>query len=149
MWVYRQKAILSTQLFCDTSTRHIVFTKYLVSVFLCGWSATLFILNFRLGQPKKKNLFAKIRVAKKNPPCRQGIHFFPNFHKIHTIQVFKGTNKINGRLKSTKQIGLLCCQPLITSFEWRSPRIRSYFNSYPLSPPKHLNNNNRTSDVRV
>ena len=31
--MYRQKATLSTQRFCDTSTRHIVFTKYLVSVY--------------------------------------------------------------------------------------------------------------------
>ena len=97
----------------------------------------------------KKICLRKSGWPKKSPPGRQGIHFFPNFQKIHTIQVFKGTKEISGRLKSTKQIGLLCCQPLITSFEWRSPRIRSYFNSYPLSPPKHLNNNNRTSDVRV
>ena len=96
----------------------------------------LILGNLSLRPGKQKFLFAKIRVAKENPPGRQGIHFFPNFQKIHTIQVFKGTNKINGRLKSTKQIGLLCCQPLKTSFEWRSPRIRTYFNSYPLPLPQ-------------
>ena len=49
-------------------------------------SITTFSLQdqYDMRPSKNKCLFAKIRVAKKSPPGRQGIHFFPIFQNIHT-----------------------------------------------------------------